>query len=339
MGLFGNLKEKLKRRRAVSRKNDKDAITVASTSEETVFFEPTEEYMIFSEESLFSSPRQNNTTATATATTTTTTPTGGSRLVNFFNGKKTSKYDENDRDDLHLLPMLTSLGRRSEGNDTDDEFDWWDEDKENERDHVRLLSARSKEDTTETFAYEFDEYEEELIFEPSFEVALMDPDHFEKMMNDSTYTLNGSKNAPTHHHESHLEPIPLPICRPLPQKRYDHNGNSFLHIFHDDLSTLYEEASCMSGEVDNFYTVTVSECRPPLFEDDIDADNQFPIRTELISKRPEPKDFSDSDKLRARWDHALVLMGNGNKTRKLNGMNGILRSSRSSKNYRTAYEI
>ena len=340
MGLFGNLRGKLKRRWAVTRNGDKDALSIASTSEETLFFEPssytTEVYKLFPEEFLSSSPRHNNTTKTV-----------GSRLMNFFDGKKSSKYNENDRDDLHLLPELTGLGRRSEGNYADDDFEW-DENKENERDHVRLLSTRSKENPTHTFAYEFDEYEEELIFEPSFEVALMDPDHFEKMMNDSTNmetksfgnNLNGSRNATPYDDESHLEStIPLPICRPLAQKRYDHNGKSFLHIFHDDLSTLYEEGSCMSSECDNFYTVTVSECRPPLFDDDMDADNQFPTRTEIIPKRPEPKDFSDEDNLRARWDHALTLMGNSNKTRKSHDMHGILVSSPSSKNYRTAYEI
>jgi hypothetical protein len=341
MGLFGNLKEKLVRRRAIARKGDKDALTVTSTSEETYSFEPsshtTEVYRLFSEESLSSSPRHN----------TTTTTTAGSRVMNFFDGNKTSKYSENDRDDLHLLPELTSLGRRSEGSDTDDEFDA-DEDKENERDNVRLLSLGSKENRACRFAYEFDEYKEELIFEPSFEVALMDPDHFEKMMNDSANTetmslgntLNGSKNAPAYDDKSHLEPILLPICRPLPQKRYDHNGNPFLHIFHDELSTLYEESSCMSdGEGDNFYTVTVSECPRPLFDDDKDTENQLPTRTEVIPKRREPEDFSDDDKLRARWDHALALMRNGNNTREFDGIEGIVFSSHSSKNYRTAYEI
>jgi hypothetical protein len=171
----------------------------------------------------------------------------------------------------------------------------------------------------------------------------MDPDHFDKMMNNFTNTE--TKSLGNTSNRRHLEPIPLPICTPLPQKRYDHNGNPFLHIFHDELatlyeeSTLYEEASCMSGEGENFYTVTVSECRPPLFDDDKDSENQFPTRSEVIPKRPEPKDFSDDDKLRARWDHALALMRNGKRTRKLNGMYGNFVSSGSSKNYRTAYEI
>jgi hypothetical protein len=298
MGMFGNLKDKLMRRRAFGRKGDKDALTVASTSEETYIFE------------LSSHSMQAYTT--------------------LFPEDSSSSY---------LLPELTSLGRRSEGDDTDEDFDS-DEDKENERDNVRLLSTISKDNPTHTFAYEFDEYEEELIFEPSFEVALMDPDHFEQMMNGSISTetkslgniLNGSKNAAAHDDESHLEPIPLPI--PLPQKLYDHHGNSFLHVFHDDLSTLYEEASsCMSSEGDNFYTVTVSECRPPLFDDEI----KFRTKTEVIPKRP--KDFCDDDNLRARWEHALTLTKNGNKTRKLDGMHGIFVSSSSSKHYRTAYEI
>jgi hypothetical protein len=68
--------------------------------------------------------------------------------------------------------------------------------------------------------------------------------------------------------EVSLDTLPLPKKQPRPKRRYDLYGRPFLHIFHEGLSTLYEESE--------------------------DGKQQEPI--------------PDDDKIRARWELALEQM-------------------------------
>jgi hypothetical protein len=275
--------EKLRRRMRRTRDGSKDALTVVSTCDETYCIGESnnneETYSLFSDELL--SPHNG-------AIVTTSAPKS-CRPMTFFGD-----------DDLILLEETQF------GNHSSDE----------ERDDVRLLlatSTSSDSNRSPAYYYSFDQhYEEEIIFEPSFEVALMDPETLllaspraEAMpeVEAAAESSTDKESKSTHY----LSPVPFPQRPPKPQKRYDLYGRSFVHIFHEGLATLYE--SDEEGR----------EAVPPIA-----------TRSKLVSVR---QSVPDDVQIRARWELAKEQMTNGVTS---DDWDGIL-SPRSG--IRSAYEI
>jgi hypothetical protein len=276
--------EKLRRRMRRSRDGSKDALTVVSTCDETYFIGESnneETYSrLFSDELL--SPHNGAIVTTSAAKS--------CKPMTFFG------------DDEPILPEEAQFGNHSS---------------DEERDDVRLLLATSTSSDSNrgssAYYYSFDQhYEEEIIFEPSFEVALMDPEtlllaspraevmpEVEAAAEDSS-TDKVSKSA-------HLSSVPFPQKPPKPQKRYDLYGRSFVHIFHEGLATLYE--SDEEGR----------EAVPPIA-----------TRSKLVSVK---QSVSDDVQIRARWELAKEQMTTGVTS---DDWDGIL-SPRSG--IRSAYEI
>eukprot|EP00934_Nitzschia_sp_Nitz4_P002459 Nitzschia sp. Nitz4//scaffold108_size72880//53270//54277//NITZ4_005824-RA/size72880-processed-gene-0.41-mRNA-1//1//CDS//3329532696//2449//frame0 len=110
-------------------------------------------------------------------------------------------------------------------------------------------------------SYSWEKYEnDEDIFEPSFEIALMDPDLYaigtlpdsppispptsplpDNYKSNPTTNMNSNNNK-----KNDIFSFVVPVCTPLrllahqPQTRYDQKGQPFVHIYNEGLTTLYE---------------------------------------------------------------------------------------------------
>jgi hypothetical protein len=249
MGILERIRRNMRR----STRGTKDSLSIVSTCDETYYIgdQQEESYLLFSDEPL--SPHHG------VIATSTPVPKSSNKPKQFFDD------DLPERDDEQLLGL------------TENSDCYHLQASDEERDDARLLNSTSTGSGKRSFAYSFDQYEEEeIIFEPSFEVALMDPETLlldsplaEKVLVREDVPPKTSPEPllvqPT---EVALDPVPPPKKQPLAKRRYDLYGRPFLHIFHEGLSTLYEES------------------------DD--------------GKQEEP--VPDDDKIRARWELALEQM-------------------------------
>lgn len=215
---------KLSRRflKTSSSRVSKDTLSTSSTSSEDSLYagDSNEETYLFFSEDLDSSSRNGISFKTSIVKNT------PKRNV-LVNDRPAS-----DRDDLLLL---SDHDGREELFAEYCDYDSCKDEEDDIGDDIRLLGSRSL-TNNRSFAYAFDQYEEEDIFEPSFEVALMDPE---------TLLLDSPKADKT------ISPVelfippalqtePLPHRKIKPQMRYDVYGRPFMHIFHEGLATLYE---------------------------------------------------------------------------------------------------
>ena len=278
-------------------------------------------YVLFSEEPL--SPRHG-------ITTTMPICSSPKKIIHFFeDNEETGNETQQDRDDLELLHDYDLRGGlalvESESSDYMSENG-------DERDDFGLLSGISYDhDLTGLFAYDFDQFEEEIIFEPSFEVALLDPERFERLMINSAAMIEQTSLQDTSppkvavgRSDEHkaldkvdapaLQPALVQGCQPRPKKRYDRKGRAFTHVFHDGLSTLHEEDSHASFESDLYLQ---KEPRPVL-QELYNALARTNINLQKETNRCRP-DLSDEAKIRARWEYALATM-EGVRTPELDGI-------------------
>jgi hypothetical protein len=263
MGILEKIRRNI--RRTSSTRGSKETLSISSTCDETFYIGDTNEdtYVLFSGE-----PRSPHNGAI----TTTSIP----KSI-----KQKKFFDDNESSNRNNLQSPNGHFRREEPGEPYCEYNSSDE----ERDDIRLLGSTNS-NSIRSSAYSFDPYEEETIFEPSFEVALMDPETLlldspkaEVMPdgeNPAKPTVPQSVSA-----ENLQHPVPLPQRKPKAQKRYDLYGRPFVHIFHEGLATLYEDPDDVGALV----------AAPPIS-----------TRSKIASgKQRVPDDI----KIRARWELAL----------------------------------
>jgi hypothetical protein len=248
MGILETIRRNI-RRSSRSIGYDKESLTIVSTCDDTIFADDNQEesYFLFSHEPLSPHPGEITTTSFA--------------IVSKQRKKRPCFEEESDR----LLSDIRDAQK-------EDYFNFSPSDDE-ERDDVRLLGS-SDTDNNRSLAYSFEQYEEEIIFEPSFEVALMDPDAFSFGPIEGK---TGGDSCPRAVSASNDDIFPLPLCKHRAQKRYDLYGRPFVHIFHEGLTTLYEESEDLKSR----------ECNVP----DEDAARNS-ARWELALEEMEKKDFN-----------------------------------------------
>ena len=320
MGFMGKLKNRMGRNTAHIGGNsdfgsDKDSLTVSTSSEEPFLLgessKPIEEMDLFFVSGLTSSGPSKNRRSHGKINL----KRNNRKLFDRKIRKGSKDKDDNRDDENHLL------GER--GDWSNDDFDFGADfdtlsDKENDSDKLGLLSAGegSWGNTKGKFAYQLEQFEEEAIFEPSFDIALMDPLQFDKLVfprtslsaskatDDDLQSINSdfsTESETDSNSEGHSAPIKV-----VPQKRYDRAGEAFLHIFHDDLSTLYEEASLAETET------VISEYIAPSASTEEEAFFFKPsLPPKVIESFPSPSNepiSSESVKVRARWEYSLALM-------------------------------
>jgi hypothetical protein len=209
MGILETIRRNIRRSsRAIS--SDKESLTVVSSYDDSIFADDRE----FSQEPL--------------------SPHHGNIKINTVSFPIVSKQRRKlffEEESGHLLSDIKETQQ-------DDYFNFSPSD-DDERDDVRLLGSSDTDNNNRSLAYSFEQYEEEIIFEPSFEVALMDPDEFSFR---SIENKTGVDAAPRPVSAANNDICPLPLSKQRPQKRYDMYGRPFVHIFHEELTTLYEES-------------------------------------------------------------------------------------------------
>jgi hypothetical protein len=322
MGFMGKLKNRMGRSPALAGGHhhhqyggEKDSLTVATSSEEAYFFDENSDTR---EESSSFFPSGPMSSGPSKGKLRSPLKRNAPRKMFDRKSRRGFKGEEDDRDDENLL------GERRDSSNDDFEVGW-DFDvsggKENEEsDMLGLLSdgKGSWGNSPGKFAYQLDQFEEDAIFEPSFEIALMDPMKFDEIMfprstfpnsrhfngkeDDQSINSNYSTESES---DSNSGGFPTPI-KVVPQRRYDRTGQAFLHIFHDDLSTLYEEASMAETET------VFSEFICPSASADEDTFFFKPNQpAQIIENSPtdlEDTHSSENVKVRARWEYSLRLM-------------------------------
>jgi hypothetical protein len=222
-----------------------------------------------------------------------------------------------DRDDLQLLQeyRYATCG----GGVREDEYENLvhssDSSEEDESDHIGLLAPTPRDSMSTSrrtlFAYSFDKYEEESIFEPSFEVALLHPDQLTVSIPEPE-TPDGEAVYIPPNPRSHPfpKPIPIPLRKPKPQRRYDKNGRPFLHIFHTGLTTLYEEDSTCSSVSVSGGTDSQTDGRGKSISARHDPQGPTtPQESSLFQEAMLTQEFVAEDiVIRARWEYAVDKM-------------------------------
>ena len=184
----------------------------------------------------------------------------------FLNKQRTKHFFEEDQNPVHAKMKLPRHEYENQFSTISDE---------EERDDIRLLGSA---DSDTNLSFDFDRFQEETIFEPSFEVALMDSS-LSGSVEDATTATRQSSMAGFHNKEGRFPALSNKLHHSA-QKRYDCYGRPFVHIFHEGLlPTLYEEEEEESQDCCND-----EQCGSPAGPDEA--------------------------RIRARWELALEQMSN-----------------------------